>query len=650
MGVAAGPYNPRDGLILWYDIANIKSFAGEPTTNLVSNPTMVPSDPSASVVSSSTTATNVGGSGWNWNYYEDINISANGGMEWLPNEPDPLGSKGVWKMKKRAGGNGESNWNPSSAPGAIDQTKTYIFTVYCKTSVADTARIHLNVTKNGASDWSYASGYHVGNNKWQRLELIIPGGSGVTSINVVRCQSVGTSINTDILWKYYQIEQKTYTTAFVSGTRGTTVATGGGIIDLSGGVNSGELVNGPTYSSTFGGVISFDGTNDYVKLPSISLTSITVSVWVKSSSWSTQGHPMIFAKGINVEWILWKSDDSSYDEKFGWRGSATIYSTTTAQNNVWYHLVASIGSAGMKLYVNGALEASNGTTTFSSGSNPIALGTGITNNTPSNYLLGDISIPQIWSRQLSDTQVKDVYNATRVRFQNRQSLVTSGLVLHLEISNRDSYNGSGTIVTDLSGYGNNGTLTNGPVYKTGSGGHIQLDGTNDYIVIPHNSIFNFGTGGFTIILVISSEQLKGYTAYIKKGGPTEWGNSPAGWYATSANGVGDLAWYWVFANGTSHTEIPPASTFSKSNDTFGLNFFSISRDGSGNIYRCWNGVYELAATNWTSSFDNSSDIWIGRGNTNYLKGKFPMLLIYNRALTQSEVLQNFEATRARFGL
>jgi len=229
-------------------------------------------------------------------------------------------------------------------------------------------------------------------------------------------------------------------------------------------------------------------------------------------------------------------------------------------------------------------------------------------------------------------------------------IVTNGLVLCLNAADKNSYLGSGTTWTDISGNGYNGTLTNGPTFNSANGGSIVFDGADDYIVIPHNSIFNFGTGPFTIMLTVSSAQLKATTAYIKKGGPTEWNNSPAGWYATSGNGGGDLSWYWVLADGTSHTEIPPASTFSKSNDTFGLNFFSISRNSSGNIHRCWNGLYQLAATGWTSNFDNSNDIWIGRGNSNYLNGKCASVYIYNIALTEQQVLQNYNAQKSRFGL
>ena len=55
-------------------------------------------------------------------------------------------------------------------------------------------------------------------------------------------------------------------------------------------------------------------------------------------------------------------------------------------------------------------------------------------------------------------------------------IVDSGLVLALDAADRNSYPGSGTTWTDLSGRGNNGTLTNGPTYSSVNGGSIVLMG------------------------------------------------------------------------------------------------------------------------------------------------------------------------------
>ena len=60
-------------------------------------------------------------------------------------------------------------------------------------------------------------------------------------------------------------------------------------------------------------------------------------------------------------------------------------------------------------------------------------------------------------------------------------IVLNGLVLYLDAGNPLSYPGTGTIWTDLSNFGNNGTLINGPTFNSGNGGNIVFDGTNDFV-------------------------------------------------------------------------------------------------------------------------------------------------------------------------
>ena len=67
-------------------------------------------------------------------------------------------------------------------------------------------------------------------------------------------------------------------------------------------------------------------------------------------------------------------------------------------------------------------------------------------------------------------------------------IVTNGLVLCLDAGNTKSYPGSGTAWTDLSGRGNNGTLTNGPTYSSTNGGSVVFDAVDDYVTVPHNRI------------------------------------------------------------------------------------------------------------------------------------------------------------------
>ena len=109
-----------------------------------------------------------------------------------------------------------------------------------------------------------------------------------------------------------------------------------------------------------------------------------------------------------------------------------------------------------------------------------------------------------------------IYNGTHADVEDYKNIITRGLVLHLDASALESYPGSGTSWSDLSGNNNNGTLTNGPTFSSGNQGYINFDGTNDYVTIPDSSNWDFGTGVFTIDLWIylDGAQPQNYSGYI----------------------------------------------------------------------------------------------------------------------------------------
>ncbi|MDJ0506879.1 MAG: hypothetical protein PX635_16830, partial [Nostocales cyanobacterium LE14-WE12] len=95
--------------------------------------------------------------------------------------------------------------------------------------------------------------------------------------------------------------------------------TGNTVNDLTANKNNGTLINGVQrtvansnpITRPEGKALFFDGVNDSVKIadsPNLNPTKITIEAWVKSSNWAGQTHPAIVAKGINEEYLLWKSN------------------------------------------------------------------------------------------------------------------------------------------------------------------------------------------------------------------------------------------------------------------------------------------------------------------------------------------------------
>ena len=246
-----------------------------------------------------------------------------------------------------------------------------------------------------------------------------------------------------------------------------------------------------------------------------------------------------------------------------------------------------------------------------------------------------------------------------MKFTNRftdavVSIVTSGLVLNLDASNASSYPGSGTSWFDLSGNSNNGTLTNGPTFNSANGGSIVFDGSNDYATlgasIPTN--LRLGQGNFTIDFWVYPNGTGTYSIC---------GN------LNDADGGGS---YWVIINSTYaglHTvQFGYAGIFDVgAGYKFGttalpINVWSnviLSRIGT--TMTCYiNGssyATPITVNNFTGNFNIDYLIGMsksGGGFSSYpLNGRLAILRIYNGVgFTQSEISQNYNATRARFGL
>ena len=214
-------------------------------------------------------------------------------------------------------------------------------------------------------------------------------------------------------------------------------------------------------------------------------------------------------------------------------------------------------------------------------------------------------------------------------------IVEDGLVLALDAGNTKSYPGSGTTWTDLSGNGNNGTLVNGPTYSDGS---IVFDGINDYVSLVDN-------------LGDPQQFSVSFWCY-----PTELNvnanNNFRRIFLTLGSSTNTTNVILIEQNGNISFRIPGGST-----DNFQASGFSginqwgyvtcVYNQSHRQIY--FNGVFksQLAEAGVTVDFGSPQ---IVDPSFQIFKGNIAIFKIYNRALTASEVQQNFNATRSRFGI
>jgi len=227
------------------------------------------------------------------------------------------------------------------------------------------------------------------------------------------------------------------------------------------------------------------------------------------------------------------------------------------------------------------------------------------------------------------------------------NIVKDGLVLYLDAGSPNSYiNGiSGTSWKDISGNQNNGTLVNGPIFNSANGGSIVFDGSNDFIDCGVSNIplpINI-----TLSAWINQSVLNAYKNIITKEGAT--GNDLDYGLTTSPNGN---LYFW-FNNGSFRIHETSTNIINSLNVWYYVT--SVFSDTNNTVQLYANGTQIYNQTESTSLLAHTnSKLLVGWRNSliagQSFQGNIAQTQIYNRALSSSEVLQNFNATRARFGI
>jgi hypothetical protein len=224
------------------------------------------------------------------------------------------------------------------------------------------------------------------------------------------------------------------------------------------------------------------------------------------------------------------------------------------------------------------------------------------------------------------------------------AIVTNGLVLNLDAGFPSSYPTSGGTWYDVSGNNNHATLVNSPTFSSASGGAVVFDGVDDYAYIPATNNLSFNNSSFTYSLAFS---IPNWT-FTSERIVLEYGDA-------GFNGYYQITFY------------PNETTFR----TMGVSGYSTWFDTTVNftanqnyiVTLTYNLAASLASLYINGTLVNSATITgtsqstprilyiYSRGGTRiFQKGNLYNILAYNVALSSSQVTQNFNAQKSRFGL
>lgn len=248
-------------------------------------------------------------------------------------------------------------------------------------------------------------------------------------------------------------------------------------------------------------------------------------------------------------------------------------------------------------------------------------------------------------------------------YNNTPSIVTNGLVVHLDATNPKSYPGSGNSWFDLSGFNNNGTLS-GTTYNTSKLClSFSTANSSGCIITNSDSVnFNSGTGSFTFdfVVTLTSAVVGTNSCFFMK--------------RSSLGGLGGTKGYqWrLLANdATTASSIISVDNANGSADTtyaqgqsslfpiynrlanYTLTFDTTSKRLDLYTNGINNNITNTNIMTGSTSYSNTSNLIMGRNATtgsNAVDCDYYIFKAYNRVLSPLEVQQNFNAIRGRFNI
>ena len=230
---------------------------------------------------------------------------------------------------------------------------------------------------------------------------------------------------------------------------------------------------------------------------------------------------------------------------------------------------------------------------------------------------------------------------------NYVSFVTSGLILNYDISNSSSYSGSGTTVTDLQG-NSNATLSGSPTYSSSNGGYLTFNSASSQSLLLNTSLNSVLSppNTSTVISFFVWVYLTGNGVIVDE-------TSNTGWHDSQIEMVSGTLRFSVWSNGTGF-----ASTVATPLNAW----YYVGLTYDGTTLRAYvNGAAAGSAVYSRSTpYNNGGGVPLkygialadstSLGNGGYGNFRWGAFHVYNTALSGANVLNNYNATKSRFGL
>ena len=220
------------------------------------------------------------------------------------------------------------------------------------------------------------------------------------------------------------------------------------------------------------------------------------------------------------------------------------------------------------------------------------------------------------------------------------------LLFYLDTVNIKSYVNGSTTWRDISKAGNNGTLVNSPAFSSANGGSIVFDGTDDYCNIPISAVPTGSQATVSFWTKFNVTQASSIFSAYNSAGQRQinihltWSDSVAYWDCGASGGTYDRI---------------NSSTLTTAQKTGWHNWVFTKDAITGTMVIYLDGISLASGTGKTNTIGTISTASkrcaiASFDDTMYYSGNISSMLLYNRVLSTTEITQNFNATKTRFGL
>lgn len=241
-------------------------------------------------------------------------------------------------------------------------------------------------------------------------------------------------------------------------------------------------------------------------------------------------------------------------------------------------------------------------------------------------------------------------------YKNTPPIVTNGLVLALDAANPKSYVSGSTTWFDISGNNTTGSLTN-VGYDSDKRCLLFASSSNSSCIFNNQSLYNFNTGSFSIevfVRLIATASGTVNALWQKRNTTSGAGGFPGYQYRILNNTTTLATTIIAIDNGTGNTNNVtsvittfPYYTFIHSVITFNVSTLKLAEYRNGRLIT---SEAQNSGVMTGSFYNNNVNLRLGKNEGNSLDAEYYFFRAYNRVLTATEVTQNYNATKGRFGL